>query len=132
MRSLWPKGNALKILRIIKLLFLVLVLLALVFLFFANNEPVTLNFMPDALANALSLPNELNLPLFVVVCGALLIGIVVGFVLEWMREHRFRAEAKTHRREATRLGQEVAAMKGRKGDTQDDVLAILDDADAAR
>lgn len=121
-----------KILRIVKLLFLVLVVLALVFLFFANNESVTLNFMPDVMANAMGLPNELTLPLFVVVCGALLVGIVVGFVLEWLREHRFRAEAKTQKREANRLGQEVAAMKGRSSDTQDDVLAILDDADAAR
>lgn len=121
-----------KILRFVKLLFLVLVVLALVFLFFANNESVTLNFMPDVMANAMGLPNELTLPLFVVVCGALLVGIVVGFVLEWLREHRFRAEAKTQKREANRLGQEVAAMKGRSSDTQDDVLAILDDADAAR
>lgn len=121
-----------KILRLIKLLFLALVLLALVFLFFANNDPVTLNLMPDAMATAMSMQNELTLPLFVVVTGALVIGIVVGFVLEWLREHRFRAEAKTQRREANRLGQEVAAMKGRSGDTQDDVLAILEDADAAR
>lgn len=121
-----------KILRLVKLLFLALVLLALVFLFFANNEPVTLNLMPDAMANAMSLQNEFTLPLFLVVTGALVLGIVVGFVLEWLREHRFRAEAKTQRREATRLNQEVAAMKGRKGDSQDDVLAILEDADAAR
>ena len=120
------------VLRFVKILFLTLVLLALVFLFFANNDPVTLNLMPDALANALSMQNELTLPLFLVICGALVIGIVVGFVLEWLREHRYRAEAKTHRREATRLGQEVAAMKGRSSDTQDDVLAILDEADAAR
>lgn len=121
-----------KILRIVKLLFLALVLLALVFLFFANNEPVTLNLMPDVMANAMGMQNELTLPLFLVVTGALLIGIVVGFILEWLREHRFRAEAKTQRREAARLGQEVAAMKGRKSDSHDDVLAILDDADAAR
>jgi len=120
------------VLRFVKILFLALVLLALVFLFFANNDPVTLNLMPDALANALSMQNELTLPLFLVICGALVIGIVVGFVLEWLREHRYRAEAKTQRREATRLGQEVAAMKGRSSDTQDDVLAILDEADAAR
>lgn len=125
-------GDALKILRFVKLLFLALVLLALVFLFLANNEPVTLNLMPDVMANAMRIQNELTLPLFLVVCGALVVGIVVGFVLEWLREHRFRAEAKTQRREATRLGQEVAAMKGRSSDTQDDVLAILEDADAAR
>lgn len=121
-----------KILRLIKLLFLALVLLALVFLFFANNEPVSLNLMPDILANAMGLRNEWTVPLFIVVVGALLVGIVVGYVLEWLREHRFRAEAKTQRREANRLNQEVAAMKGRKGDSQDDVLAILEDADAAR
>lgn len=121
-----------KILRFVKLLFLALVLLALVFLFFANNEPVTLNLMPDALATAMSMPNELTLPLFLVVCGTLLIGIVVGFVLEWLREHHHRAEAKTQRREASRLSQEVASMKGRSSDSQDDVLAILEDADAAR
>lgn len=121
-----------KILRFVKLLFLALVLLALVFLFFANNEPVTLNLMPDVLATAMSMQNELTLPLFIIVTGALLVGIVVGFVLEWLREHRFRAEAKTQRREANRLNQEVAEMKGRKGDSQDDVLAILEDADAAR
>lgn len=121
-----------KILRLVKLLFLALVLMALVFLFFANNEPVTLNLMPDTLANAMGMQNEWTFPLFIVVTAALLIGIVVGYVLEWLREHRFRAEAKTQRREASRLNQEVAAMKGRKGDSQDDVLAILDDADAAR
>lgn len=121
-----------KILRLIKLLFLALVLLALVFLFFANNDPVTLNLMPDALAVAMGVQNEYSLPLFVVVTGALLIGIVVGYVLEWLREHRYRAAAKAHRREASRLEQEVASMKGNKNGPDDDVLAILDDADAAR
>lgn len=121
-----------KILRLIKLLFLALVLVALVFLFFANNDPVTLNLMPDVMAGAMGLQNEYSVPLFIVVTGALLIGIVVGYVLEWLREHRYRAEAKTKRREADRLHQEVAAMKGRKGDSQDEVLAILEDADAAR
>lgn len=121
-----------KILRLIKLLFLALVLVALVFLFFANNDPVTLNLMPDVMAGAMGLQNEYSVPLFIVVTGALLIGIVVGYVLEWLREHRYRSEAKTQRREAARLNQEVAQMKGRKGDSQDDVLAILEDADAAR
>lgn len=121
-----------KILRLIKLLFLALVLVALVFLFFANNDPVTLNLMPDVMANAMGMQNELTLPLFVVVTGALLIGIVVGFVLEWLREHRFRAEAKTQRRKASELEREVVAVKGGKRDSQDDVLAILEDADAAR
>jgi uncharacterized integral membrane protein len=122
----------LKILRFVKLVFLVLVLLALVFLFFANNDPVVLNLMPDALANAMGMRNEFTVPLFLVVVGALLIGIVVGYVLEWLREHQYRAEARVHRREASRLRQEVASVKGRKGDEQDEVLAILEDSETAR
>lgn len=120
------------IFRYLKILFLVIVALALVLLFFANNAPVTLHLMPDALAEAVGVQNAFTTSLFFVVVAALLIGIIVGFIWEWLREHQFRAEAKTQRREAQRLNQEVAQMKGRRTDTQDDVLAILDDADAAR
>ncbi|WP_224815992.1 LapA family protein [Hasllibacter sp. MH4015] len=121
-----------KILRLVKILFLVLVALALVLLFFANNEPVTLNLLPDAMATAMGMRNTYTLPLVLVVVAALLIGIVVGFVWEWLREYRHRAEARTQRREAQRLSQEVATIKGRSRDHKDEILAILDDADAAR
>lgn len=121
-----------KFLRWIKILFLVVVALALVLLFFANNDPVTLNLLPTAMAEAIGIPNAFTTSLFIVVVAALLIGIVVGFIWEWLREHRFRAEGKAHRREAQRLNQEVAAMKGRSSDGQDDILAIIDDAGTAR
>lgn len=121
-----------KVVRFFKILFLALVAAALVLLFFANNEPVTLNLLPDAMAAAFGMNNEFTISLFFVVVGALLVGIVVGFFWEWLREHRFRAEAKTQRREATRLRQEVATVKGRSSDSQDEILALLDDADAAR
>lgn len=120
------------IFRYLKILFLVVVALALVLLFFANNAPVTLHLMPDELAGAVGVPNAFTTSLFFVVVAALLVGIVVGFIWEWLREYRYRAEAKTQRREAQRLNQEVAQMKGRSSDHDDDVLAILDQADAAR
>ncbi|MEJ6389775.1 LapA family protein [Gymnodinialimonas ulvae] len=120
------------IFRYLKILFLVVVALALVLLFFANNAPVTLHLMPDELAAAVGLRNEYTTSLFFVVVAALLVGIIVGFIWEWLREYRYRAEAKTQRREAQRLNQEVAQMKGRTSDSDDDVLAILDQADTAR
>ena len=120
------------IFRYLKILFLVIVAVALVLLALANNEPITLHLMPDALAGALGVRNEFTTSLFLVVLAALLVGIIVGFIWEWLREYRFRAEAKTQRREAQRLNQEVAQMKGQSTDTQDDVLAILDQADTAR
>jgi len=121
-----------KVLRFFKILFLALVAMALVLLFFANNDPVTLHLLPDGMATAFGLNNAYTISLFFVVVGALLVGIVVGFFWEWLREHRHRAEAKTQRREATRLRQEVAAAKGRSSDNQDEILALLDDAGSAR
>lgn len=115
-----------KLLRLLKITFLVIVAIALVMLFFANNEPVTLNLLPGGMAEALGIRNAFTTSLFLVVVAALLVGIVVGFFWEWLREHRHRAEAKTQRREAARLSQEVASMRGRSSDTQDDVLALLD------
>lgn len=121
-----------KIFRFFRILFLALVALALVLLFFANNDPVTLHLLPDGIATAFGMNNAYTISLFFVVVGALLIGIVVGFFWEWLREHRHRAEAKSQRREATRLRQEVASVKGRSSDNQDDILALLDDAGPAR
>lgn len=120
------------IFRYLKILFLVFVAVALVLLFFANNAPVTLYLMPDALAEAVGIRNEYTTTLFFVVVAALLVGIIVGFIWEWLREHRFRAEARTQRREAQRLNREVAQIKGRSSEQTDDVLALLDEADAAR
>ena len=116
----------------IRYAFWAIVGLCLVLVGLANRGVVTVRAMPEAISNLVGLSPDISLPLFIVVCGALLIGIVVGFVLEWLREHRQRVVAKQHRQEASRLNQEVATLKGRSSDTQDDVLAILDEADAAR
>ena len=122
-----------KILRLMKILFLCVVAAALVLLFFANNEPVTLHLLPDGIAEALGLQNEYTTSLFFVVVAALILGIVVGFVWEWLREYRYRSEAKTQKRKANQLSQEVAQMKGRTSDSQDDdILALVDDATTAR
>lgn len=120
------------ILRLVKILFLCLVAAGLVLLFFANNEPVTLHLLPDQIADALGVRNEYTISLFFVVVATLILGIVVGFVWEWLREYRYRSEMRTHKREASRLSNEVAQMKGKTSDSQDDILAIVDNANAAR
>lgn len=116
------------ILRIIKIAFLCLVALALVLLLFSNNEMITVRFLPDNLAEVLQVQNAYTVPLNLFVPAILVLGIVVGFVWEWLREYRYRSEARVQRREATRLSNEVAQMKGTSGDNQNDILAIVDNA----
>jgi uncharacterized integral membrane protein len=67
-------------------------------------------------------------PLFIVILGSIVAGLLVGFVWEWIREYNQRAEAARQAREMRRLEREVARLKGEKYEGQDDVLALLDRA----
>ncbi len=96
----------------------------------ANRGPVTLNLLPEGLAELIRYPAELNsisLPLFVVIFAGIVAGILLGFVWEWLREHKHRAEASRQRREKEQLARQVEKMKTEKADG-DDVLALLEDA----
>lgn len=112
--------------RFIKYLFLAVVALVLVLLALANREPVTLTVLPDNLAEWVNWNFIITLPLFLVILGGIVAGLLIGFVWEWFREHRQRAEAKAQRRERDRLAREVAQLRGQKRESQDDVLALVE------
>lgn len=114
------------ILRYLKYLFLFTVALALVLMAMANRETVTLEMIPPDLAAWFGVQYGIQLPLFVVVLGAVVVGVLVGFVWEWLREHRYRVEAKTSKQAAKALEREVTAIKGPAQGTQDEILALVD------
>lgn len=99
----------------------VLVVLAL-----ANAEPVTLRALPEQLAVLTGWSWSVTLPLWMVIYGGLAGGLLVGFVWEWLREHRYRAEAARERRARERLEQEVAQARRTAADG-DEILALLED-----
>ena len=121
-----------KVIRAIKYLFLILVAIALVVLAMANRGPVTLTLLPQELALWSGVEVAIELPLFVVILGGVATGLLVGFVWEWLREHRYRSAAKTNQREAKKLEREVASLKGKKNEGRDEILALVEDAEAAR
>jgi putative membrane protein len=114
------------ILRYLKYLFLVTVALALVLMAMANRESVTLEVIPPDLAGWFGIQYAVELPLFLVVLGAVTVGVLVGFVWEWLREHRYRVEAKTHKHAAKALEREVTTLKGPAQGSQDEILALVD------
>ena len=101
---------------------------ALIAVALANRTVVTLKVLPDEVAALFAVNPSINMPLFIVVFGGIIIGLVVGFVWEWLREHTMRAEASKSSRNVRRLQREIARMKGQSADSQDDVLALLDKA----
>lgn len=114
--------------RLIKFVFLAAVAVCLVVLALANRGAVTLQLLPSEVMvwTGLSLP-PLQLPLFVVIFGGVVAGLLIGFVWEYLREARIRAEASRDRRARTELEREVETLKGQSADSSDDVLALLDD-----
>lgn len=121
--------------RYIRYAILAAIAICLVTVALANREVVTVNLLPAGLADMISYPadaNALTLPLFVVIFGGIVAGLFLGFIWEWLREHKHRAEAANQRREKERLAREVARMKTEKTKGGDDVLALLDASEPAR
>ena len=69
---------------------------------------------------------DVEIPLFVVILLSVGVGLLIGFLWEWVREHRIRADARAKAREVDALQREVADLKSRKAkDEGDEVLALL-------
>lgn len=99
-------------------LFWALVVLALVVLGLANREVVTLQLLPEGLADPTGWAAPLQVPLFLVIALAVVAGMVIGLVWEWLRHHSVRAELRRHRRAAVRRSPDHSPGN--------DVLALLD------
>ena len=112
--------------RYIKYLFLAAIALALVLLALANRDPVTLTVLPTGLAEWVNWNFTITLPMFIILLGGIVAGLLIGFVWEWFREHRQRAEARAQRKERDRLAREVDALRGAARQDQDEVLALLE------
>ena len=109
--------------RTLKLLLLGLILLAIVVLALANRDPVTLHLLPEGMARVM--PLSIQVPLFALSLVSIVVGMVIGYLLEWLREHKHRRRASQKSREAAQLNREVEKLRKESGKAEDDVLALL-------
>lgn len=117
--------------RYLRYAFLAVVLVIALTLALANRGLVTLSLWPDTVSAIVGGGYSVTLPLFLVVGGAVGLGLVLGLVWEWLRERGYRSEAARSRRELEQL-------RAAQGSTStnapvsarprgDDVLAILEE-----
>jgi uncharacterized integral membrane protein len=92
----------------------------------ANRDPVAVRLLPEDIGGLVGLGQVWQVPLFLVILGAVAIGVLIGFVWEWMREMRIRSTARGKTREVTRLERELAMLRDDKGGQKDEVLALLE------
>ena len=111
--------------RIIRYFVLSVIALLLITVAIANRGVLTIRLLPEELAGLFGYSWEITLPAFVILLAAVLVGVLLGYVFEYVREHKFRVEAANDKRERMKLEQQIkkVAPKEEKGD---DVLALLE------
>ena len=93
-------------------IFWALVAVGLIVLGLANRGIVRLRVLPEALGELAGVSPDLDLPLFLVILGGVALGLLVGFVWEWIREIPERAQARASAREVERLRAEIGRLRG--------------------
>lgn len=112
--------------RFLRYVFLAALALGLLTVALANRAPVLVKALPDDIAAFTGFAWQMELPLFVVIFGGIIAGLLIGFVWEWFRERKHRSTASQKTREVSRLERELAVMKDSASVPKDDILALLD------
>jgi lipopolysaccharide assembly protein A len=112
--------------RLLRLLILGLIGLLLLTLALANRASVPVHLLPDDLAALTGFSWSVEVPLFVVIFGGIILGVLIGFVWEWLRETKHRTSASAKAREVARLERELSGLRGARTGPGDEILALLD------
>jgi uncharacterized integral membrane protein len=111
--------------RLLRTLFLSCLAIILLLISLANSEKVTLYFLPESLSSFLKVTFALNIPLFIVFFSGIFIGLIVGFVWEWLREYKFRVKSNNYKKRLSIAETELSNMNAREN-KKDDVITLLE------
>ena len=112
--------------RLLKQIILGIILIAIVMVALANREMTTVQLIPEPLVPLFGGTNySVTLPLFVSLLAAIGVGLLVGYLFEWIRERKHRRAVVQRERQVSRLESEVEKLRRKTGEGEDDVLALL-------
>ncbi|MEE4120580.1 MAG: LapA family protein [Paracoccaceae bacterium] len=112
--------------RFFKYAFLFVLTAVLLAVALANRQLVTLKLLTPELETFSGWSWSLDVPLYFVAFGGVAIGLLIGFIWEWIRESKHRQEVAKRQNQVRSLKREVTKLKGEKGEQTDDVLALID------
>lgn len=111
--------------RYIRWVILAALAIVLVTIALANRGPMTVRLLPEPLEGLFGLSWQITLPVFLVLVVAMGAGVLLGFVWEWVREHKHRSAAVSERRKRQELEQQVRTTRPSASEG-DDILALVE------
>lgn len=108
--------------------YLVLIIVGLTYFIFcfANQEIVTLSFLPQEFQINTKTTLSVDVPIFIVLSAGLLIGLILGFTLEWFRNLKSqRLRRKIANKKKTERN--TVVTRSPNGKSEDELLELLDD-----
>lgn len=108
--------------RTLKLALMTVIILVLILVMTANMSPVALRLMPDVMGeDLLTIP---QVPLAVVIIGAVMVGFLLGVLLEYVRESKHRKRLDQARREVGALREENDELAAKLGEAAEDLVPV--------
>lgn len=114
--------------RYIKYLLLAAITIAVLVVSLANRQLVELTLFPDTVATPLGFNASIQLPIFVVIFVSIAAGLLIGVLVEWIREYRFRAEGARTKKELRRVHKELKSEKATPQDQGREILDLVEKA----
>ena len=102
----------------------IVILLSLFILFaIANDEIITLNF-PEVLS--LNIEKSIYLPLYLLISSVLFVGIIIGVIIEHLRNTRFRRDFNEKNKKLLKVEQELKKTKEKFLTEEEKIFNLLD------
>jgi uncharacterized integral membrane protein len=105
--------------------YITIVILLLLFILFAisNDEIVIINF-PEMLS--LNIEKSIYLPLYLLVSSVLFVGIIIGVIIEHLRNVRFRRDFNEKNKKLLRVEKELKKSKEKFLTEEEKIFNLLD------
>ncbi|MFL2793778.1 MAG: lipopolysaccharide assembly protein LapA domain-containing protein [Paracoccaceae bacterium] len=102
----------------------IVILLSLFILFaIANDEIVTINF-PEVLS--LNIEKSIYLPLYLLISSVLFVGIIIGVIIENLRNIRFRRDFNEKNKKLLKVERELKKTKEKFLTEEEKIFNLLD------
>ena len=105
--------------------YITIVILLLLFILFAiaNDEVVTLD-LPEVLS--LNIEKSIYLPLYLLISSVLFVGIIIGVIIEHLRNIRFRRDFNEKNKKLLKVERELKKTKEKFLTEEEKIFNLLD------